>query len=251
METQEYKTLFELETSFWWFKALHLTLLDTIQQLGLDSSAMILDAGCGTGQNLSNVCQNLSPNAYGFDVSHDASRFWSRRGLNKVCLASVNEIPYRSGIFDVVMSVDVLECGAVSQERAYSEMWRVLKPGGHIVMIVPAYDWLMTPEHHKAVGAVRRYSRTRLRSLLEKQKVEILRITHFFGSLLPLVALYRLALRYFGSKSNDTPRSELNPVHPLVNGILFNIMNLERLYVRKHRMPFGSSIMAVVRKAGE
>ncbi|MBI5250720.1 MAG: class I SAM-dependent methyltransferase [Desulfomonile tiedjei] len=251
MEAHEYQTLFEMESSFWWFRALHLTLLDAMRQLGVDSRAMVLDAGCGTGQNLSNVHEGLSPNIYGFDVSQDASHFWKKRSLDRVCLASVNEIPFQSDTFDVVMSVDVLECGAVFPEKAYSEMLRVLKPGGHVIMIVPAYDWLMTPEHHKAVGAVRRYSRSSLQALLTQPQAKIVRMTHFFGLLLPLVAVYRLALRYFGNKHNEIPRSELKPVHPLVNSLLFNVVNLERLYVRKHRMPFGSSIMAVVRKAGE
>jgi SAM-dependent methyltransferase len=250
LEPHEYQTLFDLEASHWWFRALHLTLLDTLRELNVNSASMVLDAGCGTGQNLSNVTRDVSPNAYGFDLSEDASRFWSKRGLNQVCRGSVNEIPFRSGTFDAVMSVDVLECGEVSQELAVAEIWRVLKPGGYMILIVPAYDWLMTPEHHEAVGAARRYSRSRVRALLAQQKVEIVRVTHFFGSLLPAVAAYRLALRYFGSQSDGAPRSELKPMHPAVNSLLFNIVNLERLYVRKHDIPFGSSIMAVGRKTG-
>jgi hypothetical protein len=90
-----------------------------------------------------------------------------------------------------------------------------------------------------------------LQILLATQDVEIVRVTYFFGSLLPLVAAYRLGLEYFGSKDNKIAHSELKPLHPVMNTILFNIANLERLYVRKFRMPFGSSILAVVRKAGE
>lgn len=229
---------------------LHLTLVDALRQAGVNTNSRVLDAGCGTGQNLLNVGTNVTQETYGFDFSQEASVFWKKRHLERMCLASINEIPFRSDTFDAVMSVDVLECGAVSPERAYSEMWRVLKPGGCMIIIVPAYDWLMTPEHHKAVGAVRRFSQSGFRSLLLQQNVEISRMTHLYGSLLPLVAAYRLALRYFGSKRDDVPRSELNRVHPLVNSLLFNIMNVERLFVRNHKMPFGSSMMAVVRKAG-
>jgi len=250
LESYEYQTLFELETSFWWFRVLHLAILDLMRDLRLDSRAMILDAGCGTGQNLANVKKEISPNAYGFDISHDASPFWGKRNLSTVCLASVNEIPFRSETFDVVVSVDVLECGGVSPEKACAEMCRVCKPGGHIIIVVPAYDWLMTPEHHKAVGAVRRYSQTRLKSLLSGQKLQLLRVTHFFGSILPLMAVYRFASRFFGNRGKQAPRSELKPVHGLLNGMLFGITNLERIFVRKCKMPFGSSIIAVVRKAG-
>jgi hypothetical protein len=78
----------------------------------------------------------------------------------------------------------------------------------------------------------------------------MIRMTHVFGSLLPLVAGYRLGLRYFKANSDGPPRSELKPMHPMVNKALIGVMGIERRLLRMWNLPFGSSIMAVVRKVG-
>jgi len=248
VEPHEYQTLYAFESSYWWYKGLHRILLDTLDKLELDAGAKVLDAGCGTGQNLANISDRISRNVYGFDMSRHAAPFWAKRGLPRVCLASINEIPFPAETFDAVMSIDVLECDAVGEDAAYGEMWRILKPGGYLILVVPAYDWLMTPEHHKAVHASRRYSRSKLTALLKTRPLEVIRMTHLFGSLLPAVAVYRLALRYVSRGSDGPPTSELRAMHPAVNNLLIGIVELERRYLRFRDMPFGSSIMAVARR---
>jgi SAM-dependent methyltransferase len=250
LEAHEYHTLFEFETSYWWFRGLHLILLDTLDALGIGHHDAVLDAGCGTGQHLVNVTERITPRAFGFDLASDAAPFWAARGLERVCLASVNDIPFPADTFQAVTSVDVLECDAVNEHRAYHEMWRVLRPGGYLILIVPAYEWLMTEEHHRAVGALRRYSRSRLKGLLNTRPVDIVRMTHVFGSLLPAIAAYRLGLPYLRRRSEGPPKSELRPINPALNRLLFGILRGERRFLQRWDLPFGSSIMAVARKAG-
>lgn len=250
MEPHEYQTLYEFETSYWWYRALHLIMLDTLRDLGMGPAALVLDAGCGTGQNMVNVGQNLGAQCYGFDVAGEAAPFWRKRGLRQVCRASINEIPYRSAAFDAVMSLDVLECDAVDEDNAVSELHRVLKPGGYLILVVPAYEWLLTEEHHKAVGACRRYNRRKLAALIGRMKLQPVRMTNLFGSLLPAIAAYRLALKYLSPRVEGPPRSELKPLPPAVNDLLFKITNLERNFLRRWDVPFGSSILAVARKGG-
>jgi len=250
VEPHEYQTLFENEASYWWFRSLHSVLLDTVNDLGLGPDDSILDAGCGTGQNLVNMTRQVTNRAYGFDLAAEAAPFWSRRGLQTVCRASVNDIPFADDTFNAVISVDVLECDAVDETRAYHEMWRVLKKGGHLILLVPAYDWLMTKDHHRAVGASRRYSRSRLQAVLRTRPVTLIRMTHLFGALLPAIAAYRLTLSYFPRHKAGPPTSEIQPLPPVVNETLFRIMGFERRFLRRWDLPFGSSILAVVRKAG-
>lgn len=248
MEPREYNTMFEFETSYWWYRGLHLILIDTLKALELQEGARVLDAGCGTGQNLFNVCHIITAQAYGFDVSPEAASFWARRGLSKVCQASINDIPFPADTFDAVMSVDVFECDSVAEDRAIVELLRILRPSGYLILVVPAYDWLLSEEHHKAVQASRRYSRTRVESLLRKENVNLIRITHLFASLLPVVAAYRIALPYLRSESDVVPRSELRPLHPFINTMLFKLVNLERRILKRRNFPFGSSILAIARK---
>lgn len=248
MEPHEYQTLFDCETSYWWYKGLRAILLDTLASLGMDTRSVVLDAGCGTGQNLAAVRDDVTPHVFGFDLASEAAVFWPERRLDGVCRASVNEIPFQSNTFDAVICVDVLECDAVREDIAYGELWRATKPGGYVVLVVPAYDWLMSREHHLAVRASRRYTGRRLKALLTSRPVELIRITHLFGALLPAVAFYRLVLCRIRAASGSVPRSELQPIWPVVNQALFNIVNLERLLLKGLDLPFGSSILAVVRK---
>jgi len=250
VEPHEYETLFEFETSYWWYRGLHSILLDTLRGLGIGPGSSVLDAGCGTGQNLANLSEQLSADAYGFDVASESVPFCRRRELDRVCLASTNDIPFASDRFDAVISVDVLECDAVSEEQALGEIWRVLKPGGHLVLVVPAYDWLMTEEHHRAVGASRRYTRRKVRSLLTRLRFDPLRLTHVFALLLPLVAIYRLGLQIMKKKAQGPPKSELRALNPAVNELLFKIVGVERQILQRRDLPFGSSILAAARKVG-
>jgi SAM-dependent methyltransferase len=159
MEAHEYSTMFRFESSYWWYRGLHGALADLLRGLHLPPGARVLDAGCGTGGNLASLRRAGFSGACGFDFSPHAAPFWGERGITRACLASINEIPYAAGTFDAVMSVDVLESDAVDEAKAVSELWRVAKPGGYIVLVVPAYRWLLTEEHHKAVHASRRYTR--------------------------------------------------------------------------------------------
>ena len=65
--------------------------------------------------------------------------------------------------FDTILYIDVLEHiddDAAELERAA----RHLRPGGHLIVLAPAHQWLFSP-FDAAVGHVRRYSAARLRSV--------------------------------------------------------------------------------------
>jgi SAM-dependent methyltransferase len=248
LEPYEYQTLFEFESFYWWYKALHSILLDTLTSLSLSSDSRILDAGCGTGQNLANIHDAVTSSVFGFDVSKHAAIFWNQRNLARNCVASINDIPFASGSFQAVVSVDVLECDQVDEGKALSEIARVLGVGGYMILVVPAYDWLIDKEHHKAVGAVRRYSRSRLLSIISRQPMELVRMTHLFGSVLPAIAGYRYVGNLLSRNKTGQPRSDLKPLNPILNRLLLNIVNVERTLMRKLDIPFGSSILAVARK---
>jgi ubiquinone/menaquinone biosynthesis C-methylase UbiE len=239
--------MYEYETSYWWYRGLHSILVDTLRALELPPDARILDMGCGTGQNAVNLERQLSRRVYAFDFSQDAARFWSRRGLDRASIASINETPYADNTFDVAMTIDVLESDAVDEARAIGELWRVVKPGGYLVLTVPAYKWLLTEEHHRAVHASRRYSRTDVVTLLRRRQVRVLYTTHLFASVFPAVAAYRLLLQKL-TRAPEQPRSELRPLPPGVNTVLSGVMDAERRLLKSTTLPFGSSILAVAQK---
>jgi len=249
METQEYQTLFDTEESHWWFRTLRMVLLDMCPKLGLGPSSKILDAGCGTGKNIAILRQEVSENTYGFDLSSVAAKYWPSRKLNKICRASVNSIPFADETFDAVFCVDVLECNGVDEKQAYNELVRVVRKGGHIILVVPAYNWLSSLEHNLAVHASsRRYSRKTVRRLVENSQGHIIRSTHLFMSLFGPIACFRLWKRLTRSFKEDNPRSELKQMPRAINELLVSILKLEGRLISVTNMPFGSSIIAVIKK---
>lgn len=209
---------------------------------------MVLDAGCGTGQNIVNLRDKSSYETFGFDISVHAASFWPQRSLESACVASINDIPFRDETFDAVIAVDVLECEAVIESQACGEMWRVLRPGGFLTLVVPAYAWLLSEEHHKAVMASRRYSRKQVLELLDAMPTKLVRLTNLFASLLPVTASYRIFQPYWKRLSSNEPRSEIKSLPRFINETFFRLVDLERSLLRKFDLPFGSSILAVARK---
>jgi SAM-dependent methyltransferase len=249
MEAYEYRTLFEFESFYWWYRGLQAILVDVLRDLHLPTGARVLDAGCGTGRNLQLIRHQIAQRTFGFDVSPHAAPFWSRRGLERLCLASTNEIPFPDQTFDLVLSIDVFESENVHETQAYGELWRVARTGGVIVMLFPAYKWLMTASHHEAIHASRRYSRREVVALMRQRPVELVRVTHLFAALLPAMIGYRLALSVLPQKSHSgQPRTDLRQLPAWLDSFLFGIVNAERRVLRRWNLPFGSSILAVARK---
>jgi SAM-dependent methyltransferase len=192
--------------------------------------------------------RRLASQSFGFDFSPEASKFWITRGLKRSVVASINDIPYPSDTFDVSMSVDVLESEGVDECRAVAELWRVTRPGGLILLLAPAYRWLLAEEHQRAVHAPRRYTRKELINLLSQQPVEIMRSTHLFAALFPLIAVYRLGQRVLSRHNNSRPHSDLRRLPTLVNTVFTRVMDVERQIVRKIDLPLGNSILVLGRK---
>ncbi len=121
----------------------------------------LLDAGCGTGGNLGLLAE--FGRAFGFDIIWTGLKFATAQGRRRIACARVGAMPFRTASFDVVASFDVLYCLAEPEERsAVTEMFRVLRPGGTMVINVAAMT-LLHGSHSVFGGEVRRYTRRRLR----------------------------------------------------------------------------------------
>ena len=248
MEPREYEAFFSVEADHWWFKGLRCTLMDVVKRLNLSTADRILDAGCGTGMNLQTLRRLVSEHVIGFDLSPHAARFWPARALRDMCRASVNEIPYRDDVFAAALCVTVLEGEAVDERAAIRELCRVVRPGGHIIVVVSAYQWLMDGMHDVAVHTNRRYTRRRLRELASLAPLQVVRSTYLFPSVFPAIAGWRLLRKVFDRYGKRTPRSDVGPVPSVLNAALFRLVDFERSVLHNVNFPFGSSILAVLRK---
>lgn len=210
----------------------------------------ILDAGCGTG-GLIRRMQAIRPEWRwtGLDVSplacDLARRLNGESGLGgvEICEGSVTKLPFDDGSFDAVVSADVLY--HVDDDReALREFFRVLRPGGAVVVNVPAYRWLWS-YHDEAVHARRRYARGEVLAKLDEAGFGEARATYWNTLPFPLIVARRKLL--------PAPRngSDVRLYPPLVEACFNAAMALERAWLGGvGRLPFGSSVLAVARKHG-
>lgn len=207
------------------------------------ASLSILDCGCGTGHNLGMLRRYGT--AVGIDVTFSGLAYARRNGERLVARASATNLPFAAGEFDLVTSFDVLYAFDDEMERdALNEMYRVLRPGGQILINVAALKFL-TGNHSVLGGEVRRYTRSELRDHLTRTGFAVERVTYTNFSLLPIVAGVRLAQRVVGHRESD--REMQVPPAP-VNLALTGVLAVEAAAVRFVDMPLGSSLLAVARR---
>lgn len=234
-----------VEDTHWWYQgmaALTVALLERYRPR--PGPVRLLDAGCGTGGALA---QYLAGQGIGFgcDVAPEALRYARRRRLERLALASVTQLPYTDGVFDVVTSFDVLyEQAVVDDGAALREMARVLRAGGVLLARVPAHDWLRG-QHDRATHTARRYAASTVRKLVAQTGLRLTHLTYANSLLFVPVATKRLLERLAPPPSTtsdlDWDAGRLGPW-------------LQRLLVAESRLaagaglPLGLSLVAVAVK---
>jgi SAM-dependent methyltransferase len=266
MMPDEYRVMYEVEDSFWWYRGMRRNLLVLLQR-HWDWTAyptpLILDAGCGTGGILQKMATNFedttkaasakvqTASAVGVDISDQAIKFCRARGLNgSVAQASLVQLPFAKEQFDIVTSFDVA-CHMPDDKPAFAEVSRVLKRGGIFITNLPAYQFLYS-EHDVAVRIKRRYTKKLLAARLDEVGLQIERLTYVNTVLFPPAAVIRLIKNARGHGSNPAEaHSDLTPPPALLNRMLTGMMGLEAQLLRHTTLslPFGLSVMAVARKA--
>jgi SAM-dependent methyltransferase len=206
----------------------------------------ILDCGSGTGANLE-MLGRLGP-AVGVDLTWAGLEHARALGQTRTAQASVVHLPFADQRFDLVTSFDVLYCLPDPAERAaVAEMARVLRPGGWAIVNVAAMP-ILRGHHSEVTQEVRRYTRRRLREVLEIAGFEVRRITHTNATLFPILLLRRLAQRLRGPAPADASERELAVPPRPVNAALSALLALEARVVRRVSLPVGSSVLCLARK---
>jgi len=104
-------------------------------------------------------------------------------------LGFADQLPFRAGSFDTVLCTEVLE-HVTNAERACAELFRVLRPGGHLLVTVP----YLYPTH-EAPYDFRRFTHYGLRSLLERHGLEVVSLDAKGGPALLLAHYVVLAVQ--------------------------------------------------------
>jgi SAM-dependent methyltransferase len=236
--------VFEVEDRQWWYagmRAIALALLEPALR-GLGERPRLLDAGCGTGGNLAHLARRAR--AVGIDLSAEALRFCRERGMG-AARAELGALPFPDAVFDAVTSFDVIYHAWVADDRsAVREMARVLRPGGVMLVRVPALR-ILWGGHDLEVLSRHRYTAGELRRLLTASGLEVRRITYCNFFLFPLVLLRRSLDRATGRAGSDVSFLP-SPLERSFRRLLM----LEAALVRAGgSLPVGASVVALGRKA--
>lgn len=227
----------------WWYESRrHLI----TQMLGgrVVPGAVVVDVGCGTGDNFAALEAVTTRSVVGAELSPQALRHAppSRAGCVRVSIARAECLPFASGCADVVTSLDVVE-HLDDDVAALREYRRLLRPGGWLLLTVPAYQWLWS-HHDEWAAHRRRYGADQLAGAVEAAGLAVDRVTYFNSFLVPpAVLLRRTPLRRLVRGADD----EVGTSRPSVHRAMTALAAAERRVARRGRVPFGLSILLLGR----
>jgi SAM-dependent methyltransferase len=241
MERVVFDRMAELDQVHWWFVARRRILAEVIRRIVKPpKKARILEVGCGTGHNFGMLKQFGKLDAC--ELDYCARALATKRLRRKVEDAKLPDLSmFERNSYDLVAVLDVLEHvrGDVGALRA---IHRRLKPGGALLLTVPANPWMWSA-HDAAHHHFRRYSKRQLAKVLRDAGFEGQLLSYFNSLLFPLVASARIVGKIVGKEAAD----DSLPAGP-VNAALDKIFGLEAGLIGRFPMAFGVSLVAVVRR---
>jgi SAM-dependent methyltransferase len=242
MNIEMYRIFFEIQKKHWWFTSKKIIVLDTISQyVSLNKSANILDIGCGSGLML-NALEKLGSTT-GMDMSDEAIMFSKEIFKGPIEQGYLpNNIPFESNQFNLITALDIIE--HIEDDIASLKSIRtMLKQNGRAIITVPAYMFLWSHfdelNEHK-----RRYTLSELKFKLQQSGFTIEKITYYNTFLFPLA----YAVRKLNNLLGRNGVSDIDMPGNVVNFLLQKIFSFEKFLLRFLNLPFGVSILAVVKK---
>ncbi|HAT03314.1 MAG TPA: hypothetical protein DCS29_00865 [Candidatus Magasanikbacteria bacterium] len=245
MRENEYSNMFIHEESYWWYRVLDSLVLFYVKKhiRSKKKDISMLDAGCGTGRMMKKLL--VYGDVEGFDYAPEAIHFCKKRGLTKVQQQDINTWLPVSGIYDVVICLDVLYHQAIINDvQVLESIYHSLKPGGIVILNVPAFS-LLRRRHDKQVFGARRYRRKSLKNNMKGIGFDIQKATYR----LPYIFCILLAKKIFEYVKRDmNVRSDLQRLPKIIDRSLYVVGMIENRLIPFISFPFGSSLFIVAKK---
>ena len=228
----------ELESRHFWWASRRELVIDLIGGIRPVHGTSVLDVGCGSGF-LARELVSSGATVMGVDtVGHPQ---WGSAGPAVFCEGDYLELAPELGMFDTVLALDVTEHVADEGEFV-SRLTGNVRPGGHVIVTVPAYDWLWS-RHDDINQHFRRYTRSRLVKILTAGGLEMMRCGYIFFGLVGPKILEKGLLALRDSETVSVPPQ-------LLNRAALAYFRLEHRLAERRRdfLPAGTSVIAVCRR---
>jgi SAM-dependent methyltransferase len=236
MHPTEYDNIARHAATHWWYQGLRALATQMLEDL---PKGHWCDVGCGTGHLLP-VLPDTQPVA--IDTARAALRYVSGQTKAMPVRGNLTSLPFPDDTFDGVSLMDVLYHAWVPDKpAAMREAARMLRPGGTLIINVPAYE-LLRSGHDNVIMTDKRFTRREVRELIRCAGMEVVRCTHWNAALLPAIAAVRLLSRRKAAQSDVAAPGKIE-YH-----IGSAALRLERALLHYTDLPFGVSILAVARK---
>ncbi|MFK7797803.1 MAG: class I SAM-dependent methyltransferase [Aureispira sp.] len=217
-----------------WFRAkyglIELLMEKNSQKQGAEP-LKILSIGTGTGDDLKILKQ--FGNNYVTDILPQALAVVPEEDCFEKRIADATNLPYDEGFFDIVVSFDVFE-HIENDQKAVSEVYRVLKKGGSLVYSVPAGPGLFS-SHDVALEHFRRYDKKMVKELFKDFKE--VKVYSWNSLLYPLIAASRI------KNKNRAPQVDHPQLPAVVDSIFCGLLRFDNFLIRRGMsLPVGVSI---------
>ena len=253
MKNGAYQELFDLEENYWWFigrRRISFPLLEDSQIK--TAGTQILDAGCGTGLNITYLQENLGQ-TFGIDISMEALRLCKKRGIHNLVRGSIDELPFKDRAFNAICCLGVIyHKGVVNVANTFSEFDRVTKRDGLILVTTPALECLRS-RHDIIQDTIRRFTKKELESFVTGSGYKIIKISYWNFILFPIVYFVRKLLniiQYLKGNHVTPPSSDLTEIPNWINSLLLSILEIEASLLKKINFPIGVSLLCIGEKSG-
>jgi SAM-dependent methyltransferase len=243
MRDEEIDAMEQVEDTYWWHVGRRQILSRIVRRFLPTVNPTILDVGCGAGRNLKLLGE--FGQAWGIDnssASLDAARRFGLSG--RLSRATATLLPFADETFDLVTSLDVLE-HLDDDAEGLGELWRVLAPGGVILIAVPAYRFLWS-EHDESLGHRRRYVASELHAKVGNAGFDVLKRSYAITFAFPIILGFRIFRGLFPNV--DQTRSAYVMLPKPINAFFTRLVEFEARLMEFVSLPLGTSIFCVARK---